>query len=192
MKNFFRNLTFSRTIILLSFLGSGVLGWMLYKEKQRLSNYEAAVPFAEQMVPKIISRAQELDELMKAAAREDFGNDVNGVNTYVRVQASDNNVHVGQVNVSKPKTDTIYSGGAGGSGRVEDTVYTITPSPDGQAEFTRSEIANFAYLLEQESRRIKVSRLLMRPTQKSQKDDQALEDRWTFDIDLRIRSRSEG
>jgi hypothetical protein len=193
MKNFFGNLTFSRAIILLSFLGSLVLGYMLYTEKQKLSNYDAGVAYADQAVPKIVTRARELDELIKAAAREDFSNDVNAVETYVRERALDPNVHVGQMDMSKPKTEVIFSGGPGGAGgSVRDTIFSVTPSSAGKSEFTRSEIANFAYLLEQDSRRMKISRLMIRPTQKNIKEDQSLEDRWDFELDLRIRSRSDG
>ena len=190
MKSFFGNLTFSRTIILLSFVGSAVLGWMLYKEKQKLAEYDAGVAYADTVVPKIVTHARELDELVKAAAREDFGNSMSAVESYVREKARDDNVHVGQMDISKPKEEVIFSGGAGG-GKVEDKVYTVEPSAAGKSEFTRSEIANFAYLLEQESRRVKVSRMLIRPTQKNVRDDEALEDRWTFELDLRIRSRTE-
>lgn len=193
MKSFFQNLTFSRAIILASFLGSMVLGYLLYQDKQRLAEYQDAIPHAEEMVPKIISRAQELDELMKAAASEDFAGGVSGMETYVRNKATDSKVHVGQVDTSKGKEIPIATGGAGGQGsRVIDTVYTITPSRDGKGEYTRSEIANFAYLLEQDRRAVKVTRLLLRPTQKGLKDDMAIDDRWTFDIDISIRSREEG
>lgn len=193
MKSFFQNLTFSRAIILASFLGSMVFGYLLYMDKQRLAEYENAIPYAEEMVPKIISKAHELEELMKAAASEDFAGGSERIETYVRNKAQDSKVHVGQVDTSKGKEIPIATGGAGGRGsQVVDTVYTITPSRDGKGEYSRSEIANFAYLLESERRAVKVTRLLLRPTQKGLKDDMAIEDRWTFDIDISIRSREEG
>lgn len=193
MKKFIQSMTFSRMIILASFVGSAVLGYLLYLEKQKLTGYEDAVPYAKEMVPKIVNRAEELDILQKAASKEDLGAGLSGIEKYVREQAQNVKVHVGLVDIGKGKEVVIASGGAGAQGsRVVDTVYPITPSRDGKGEYTRSEIANFAYLLEQNNSRIKVTRLLMRPTQKGLKDDQAIEDRWTFDIDMSIRSRVEG
>lgn len=193
MKSFFQNLTFSRTIILASFLGSAVLGYLLHKEKARLEAYEDAIPYADEIVPKIVSRSEELEELMKAAASADFAGGSSGMETYVRNKATDENVHVGQVNTGRGKEIAIATGGAGGQGsRVIDTVYRITPSKDGQGEYTRSEISNFAFLLEQDRGGLAVTRLLLRPTQKGYKKDQVVEDRWTFEIDVSVRSREEG
>jgi hypothetical protein len=184
----FSHLTLSRAIILGSFLGSAVVGYLLYREQERLGNYQAAIDAAPKLVPVLVNKAQELEDLMKATAREEFGTSVNALETYIYERAADPKVHLGQVDISKPIEQVIASARDGNPG-VRDLVYKISPASSAKGEYTRGEISNFIYLLEQDSRRVKVTGLTMTPTDKGPKLDKFLSDRWKYDIELRVREK---
>lgn len=188
--SFLEHLTLSRGIILGSFLGSAVVGWLLYREQQRLADLQAAVDEARNRVPLLVNKAQELEGLMKATSREDFGSSVQDLESYITARAKDPKVNLGQVEIGKPSEQVIQSARSGAPG-VRDLVYRVNPASSGKGEFSRGEISNFIYLLEQDSRRVKVTGLTMTPTDKGAKVDRLLSDRWKYDIELRVREKFE-
>jgi hypothetical protein len=185
-----QHLTLSRGIILGSFLGSGVVGWLLYREQQRLADLQLAVDEAQNRVPVLVNKAQELEGLIKATAREDFGSSVQALESYIVQRAADPKVSLGQVEISKPNEQVIQTARKDAPG-VRDLVYKITPASSAKGEYSRGEISNFLYLLEQDSRRVKVTGLTMTPTDKGAKVDRLLSDRWKYDVELRVREKFE-
>jgi hypothetical protein len=182
------HLTLSRGIIIGSFLGSGVVGFLLYRDQVRLENYQAAIDAAPNVVPVLVNKAQELEDLMKATAREEFGASVNALETYIYERAANPKVHIGQVDIAKPIEKIIAPARQSAPG-VRDIIYGIEPSTTPKREYTRGEVSNFAYLLEQDSRRVKVTGLELTPTDKSPKPDKFLSDRWNFKLEVRVREK---
>lgn len=178
----FKNMTLARWIILLSFLGSialAVTGVMFHQERKAL---EAAL---ETEVPR---RAQEIQILgqrytqLHAKVQREGWVGTENPESYVRKIAADPKVRLGQVKI-------VDQSGSSPARGVVDNKYVVRPQ-DRDRAVDRLRIANFAWKLENESSRVKVTGLRLDPERKMAEWEHA-PDAWSWEIELTSRQKVE-
>jgi hypothetical protein len=174
-----QHMNFARWVILLSFLGSAVLGYFVYEQKQNLTEAENQAELAPRVVKGLVTRAHELEALIKIAADRQ---DLDSIDSYITKTASAKQIEIGSVDI---KSQTRPYGTA-----FEDEIFTIKPpSIVRKPEYSRTKIANFAYMLERGTS-VRVTRLrLYTPTHRKFKAHEIGSDVWTFEMEVRQRRR---
>ena len=180
--SFFKNMTFARFVIVvggLLVIGMGVLDYMM---RQRLTDAELEAKRAPDVVQDIQRLGIEVDRLQKAKSAEGL-TALGDPEVYIRATSQKDKVNIGDVNInvaSKPQ-----------SAGVEDKIYTIQPK-DKRRSYNRTEIANFMYSLEENSRRVVVTNIDIDPAGKRAiKPHEISSDDWTFELELTSRQRRE-
>jgi hypothetical protein len=183
MKAFLARMNLARWIILLSILGSIGLGWFgftLHRRRVELTKaLETRVPLLAVDIQRL---SLEYTQLKREHSREGMIGQTNA-ESYVRAIGARGEVQIGQINISTPQATRPATG-------VKDEKYVITPQ-DRNRGFERLVIANFCYLLEKESKRVKVTRIHLDPEQKSLKPHEVSSDRWRWEIDVTSRQKDE-
>lgn len=180
-------MTFSRFVILMSFLGAAVFGYLYYQEREKqvvLDDflYELNGP---KSIQSLVQKALELNELQDRVTGSEFTLDGDvSLDSYIRFCAFE--AEIGQV-VATPKSQTLDRG------RIEDVVYTIKPNAGIDAQFPRTTIANMAYKLEAEDPRVRVTRLKLTYPKGVRVDPHQIyeNDLWDWEIEVRVRRRVE-
>ena len=178
------SLTFPRMMILASFVGSLVAGYLVWNKSQELEQLELDKMMAPTVVKSIQMKAVELDQLLSALNREGLKGDIiNDMETYIREKANDPKINIGQVDLSPSRTEPDKG--------IEDIKYKIRPKEKTQRA-RRGSIANFLYKLEQDSRRVKVTSIRIDPYEKL-KPGELGGDTWTFEAEITSRrAKAEG
>ena len=179
--SFLRGMSFPRVVFIVSVLASAVLGWFVYQRTQRLRQVERELARVEEVIKEIQEDAIFLDKLMKIADGEVLKGDQDDPETYIRSVAAADRVSVGQVNTTVSKRSPER--------QIEDRIYTIKPANKNQ-RYHRSQIGNFLYKLESDSRRVKVTSLRITPFGKL-KAGEIGNDEWVFETDITTRSKVE-
>jgi len=176
-----KNLTFSRMVILLSLLGSVVLGYLNYVKGARLNEMELEVANAPKLAAEIQQLSLQLKELQYKSSRDSFSA-LDDADLYVRTIAQEEKVSIGSVNVDPGERDV--------SKGIVDKIYSIVPT-DKKRPFTRVHISNFLYSLEEKSPRLRVTRFEMESPGRSVRPHEIGDDRWTFEAEITSRQRVE-
>lgn len=180
MIDFFKNLNFPRSVILLSLIASCVLGWFVYKGSERLSE----TAFEKQQAPKVVQQIHQLgfsvEELSALYSNEGLAGAEDDVELYVRRIAKERAVAVGDVEVRK-NSRSIGQG-------LEDVIYTLRPI-DTEASFSRLSLGNFLYRLEGKSNRVVVTKIELTPGNGRLRPGEIGDDRWDYVIEVTTRQR---
>ncbi len=183
MKNFLRNMTFPRGVILVSLVASLGLGVLVFQRKTRLREIEGELLGVPNLVKEIQQLGIEYTNLKQIASGEIVRGEQLDIETYIRQQAADKMVEIGQVDIT-PSAPRAFTGG------VEDRVFKIKPANTNQ-RYQRSRIGNFLYKLEADSRRVKVTNLKLTPANKRLKSGEVGDDLWTFEAAITVRTKVE-
>ena len=180
--SFLTGMNFPRLVIILSLIGSGVLAYFDFTLGQELAQLKDE---NSKRAPEIVTKIQERSLMLSQLARQidDEGWKGQGnPGSYVRAIAQDNNVRLGQVNVDPSNPDRFPNG-------VVDKKYTIKPV-NKERGWSRTNIANFLYKLEADSRRVKVTHLELNAPPKSRiKPHEFPPDEWTYSVEITSRQR---
>lgn len=180
MKSFFRDLSLARGIILGSLALSIVLavtGWRLHRERVEL---EVALA---QEVPDLARETQELSKRYSKLYDEAEMEGLKGQNdpqTYFRSLAADSKVKLGSLEITTPQAQRPSKG-------VIDIKYRIQPQAR-EGGFDRKKIANYLWLIEDRSRRVRVTSFSMQ-REGSLKAWEYGNDRWKWDIEVTSRQK---
>lgn len=176
----------ARWVILVSLVGSiglGTWGWKLHAERVELvSALEVEVPKRAQNIQVLSLRHS---ELRKDYDREGLiGQD--NPETYIRRLATDKDVALGGVRINALPDRSPAKG-------VVDRKFAISPQDEtkgsrGAAGYDRARIANYLWLLEQQSRRVRVTSIRFDPVQRTD-PWVAAKDKWSWDIELTSRQK---
>jgi hypothetical protein len=180
MKSFFAGLNLARVIILVSLVGSLVLGWLCWQRSQELTQLKADVN--TRMTPVIttlMQAAQRHTQLSQGLKGEGLQGQKDLV-SYIRQVAAKDKVEIGELNLTGQ--DGTPSQG------IVDKKYTIKPD-NNQSTFKRMTLVNFFYSLEKDSRRVKVTRIKIETTDKGLKTHEVPSDNWRFDAEVTSRQR---
>jgi hypothetical protein len=101
--------------------------------------------------------------------------------TYLRELAKDKDVLIGATAITKPTTNVSPVKG------VIDEKYTIKPQSTERG-FLRVNVANFMHLIEQRSRRMRVTKVRMLREGKPRENEYG-NDRWTWEIEVTSRQK---
>jgi len=173
----------ARWIIVGSLVASAALGangWRLHRDRVEL---EQALKV---QVPKLAQDIQALSrkysKLFKEAEREGLrGQD--DPQSYIRGLAQDPNVSLGAVDI-RPQSPTNPIKG------VVDKRYVISPQ-DKNRGFSKDRIANYMWLLEQQSRRVRVTNIRFEQEQKLKPWEFGDDLRWKWEIEVTSRQKEE-
>lgn len=169
--SFFQQMNFPRAVILgsvVASLGLGYFAWSLTQRKNDLVDQD------ERRVPALVKEIQGLSlELNQLQSRFDSDIFVKADNpqSYVRAISLEPNVRTGEMDVDT-KDDPFTKG-------IVDRKITIKPI-DKQRKYSRREISNFLYRLEEKSRRLRITHVKIEPQGKA-KPEEIHNDAWTFD-----------
>jgi hypothetical protein len=183
MKSFFKGINLARGIILVTVIGSLVLGALGYAQSRKLTEMQQAYDKdLEPLVKTIQDLGRKHTQLSKSMRQEGLAGQKDP-NSYIRTTATKDKVEIGDVKLTSSE-DARTRG-------IVDTKFRIRPS-DRDRQFMRSRIANFLYSLESDSRRVKVTDLTIEIAQKKIKPHEIPDDMWTFEAEVTSRQRAEG
>lgn len=178
-------LNFSRVVIILSFVGSAVLGWFVYQQHQQLKEVEDVLAIAPRSVQGLQERALQLEELERQVESDGLGGQADP-EEYIRAAARNPSVRIGSVETD-PLTDQEPAPG------IVDRRYKIEPAQitgNTAQGFGLDQIANYLYLLEQNSRRVRVTQIEIKPAVKrTLKAHETLPGTWDFSAQITTRER---
>ena len=144
-----------RIMIVALLIGSAVLGWFVWEQRGEIDRYkEALAPggLVEKTVERIQRGAFQYTQYKERSSTEGVkgAGDQGSIAEYVRGLAQSSKVQWGGIKIgaAKPKTATV------GSKTYKDTTVKITPQEKDQT-YDRHRIANYFYLLEKDSRKLK-------------------------------------
>ncbi|MDZ4773644.1 MAG: hypothetical protein SGI72_10975 [Planctomycetota bacterium] len=181
MKNFFQGFNLARGIILASVVGCLVLGFLCWKRSQQVADlrdaYQNRTPSAVKDLVQVAQRHTQLSQSLKGEGLKGQEDLV----SYIRRVGAKDRVEIGELNMTLQETPLTNG--------IIDKKYTIKPdSPT--ATFKRMMIVNFLYTLEDDSRRVKLTRVKMEVAdQKGLKTHEVPKDDWKFDCELTSRQR---
>lgn len=180
---FIRALNFARTVILLSFLGSAVLGYFVWQQSQQLQELESDLARAPLRLQQLQAQALQAADLERQAASENLGRQSNPED-YIRDIARNPDVEMGSVEI-----DPRERSGRG----YRDNIFDISPDKRSTDQaFSLGQIANFMYLLEQRSRRVRVTEVEIKPVgTRGRREHEVLPGDWTYDISMTTREKLE-
>jgi hypothetical protein len=174
-----------RIMIGLLLAGSVFLGWQAMQQRETIALYESAVSEggeAEQVAQRILRSAYSYTQYKERSAKEGVkGDGADQVNSYIFGVAADPNVLWGNPRIEKPREVERMKG-------YTDLIYTIKPA-EKDAWFDRARIANFFFLLEKNSRKLRITNIDLRAAQKNLKPHEIPEDRWYVDLKVTMRER---
>lgn len=176
------SLNFPRVVIGLSLVGSAALAYVDFNLGQELERLEEENRvMAPALSTKIQERSLMLSQLTKQAEGEGWKGQGNP-GSYVRTIAQDANVRLGQVDVAPSNPDRFPGG-------FVDMKYTIKPV-NKERGWSKTNIANFLYKLEFDSRRVRVTHLELTPPAKQRiKPHEFPPDEWTYDVEITSRQK---
>jgi len=183
-KDVLGNMTWPRWLMVIcavSSVGLAANGWRLYSERTDLQTElaEAAPARAQdiQFLGKLYSKLQ------ADAEREGFVTQ-DKPDLYFRGIATDEAVQLGQIDVDPASPRSFFKG-------TLDLTYTLRPQVNkSDVGFPRDRLANFMYLIEQKSGRVRVTRVRLDPFQKA-KAWEPTDDRWKWEIAATSRAKDE-
>lgn len=183
VRDFFGAMNLARWIIVLGLLGSIGLasnGWRLHERRAALQDELAeAIPARAQNIQFL---GQLYSKLQADAEREGFVTQ-DKPDLYFRGIATDETVKLGQIEVAPTDPRSFYKG-------TVDLSYTLRPSVSKDESYPRDRLANFMYLIEQKSGRVRVTRVRLDPAQRL-KQWEISDDRWKWEITATSRAKDE-
>jgi hypothetical protein len=182
MKDFIAGLNFPRAVILLSFVASAALAWFDFELGSELEVLRRAeTEQAPQLVRNIQEHSIRLTQLQNQL-RDDVWVGQNDPGLYARTVAQDNDVSLGQVDVT-PSNDDRLGGG------IVDKKYTIRPVNKDRG-WSKENLGNFLYMLEKKSHQVRVTRVKITPPSRSRlKPHEVPPDEWTYEAEITSRQR---
>lgn len=180
MKSFFQNMNFVRGVMLVCFIAAIALGYLAYKDKAYVEDLEDKVDRAAGILAhQVQERAVHLNQLKKIESGSEFGA-LEDTQYYIRQTALLNTVNVDQVDITPNRAkENVVPG-------TKDESWSIRPRDRARA-FSRSQIANFLYMLEARSPFVVVTHAEFRLEKKGRPEEHP-SDRWTYEADITIRS----
>ncbi|MEZ6017619.1 MAG: hypothetical protein R3F49_21095 [Planctomycetota bacterium] len=170
-----------RILIVLLVLGCGFLGWTAYNQQQRLTYLRGALA-ADGLVPKTVASIQQSAELYSTYKDRGASDKLQGEDprVYISARAGHPRVMIGRVDITPGREADVTRG-------VVDRPYRIEPN-DRKASFNRANIANFLYKLEEDSQRVKVTYIDMKPATKTPEGERPV-DLWQLTAGISTREK---
>ena len=182
MKQLFSNLNLARWILLVSLVLSLVLAFTGWRLHQRRVELQASL---DTQVPRLAQEIQVYSRRYSRLYEEAEGAGLTGqkdAQTYLRELAADRDVQLGGVDITKQAPFTPSRG-------IVDIKYVIRPQSRDRG-FVRVNLANFMHLIEQRSRRMRVTHVRL----DREGNPRAWEygnDRWKWELEVTSRQKQD-
>ncbi|MCE9594030.1 MAG: hypothetical protein K8S98_07550 [Planctomycetes bacterium] len=189
MKAFFHNMTVERWVILTSFivaLGLGGVGFFKF-HRERVELEDALKADVIKLAQDTQASAMKYSKLYKEADLQELTGSQSNMESFVRTLATRKEASLGQIDVRISESPNTLRKG------VQDLRYTLQPQNRERA-FSRIGIANYLYLLESESRRLRVSHLRLTLSPKNLKEwdfPPNNPEQWFWDAEVLSRQKSD-
>jgi hypothetical protein len=181
MKAFFKGFNLARGIILASVVGCLALGFLCWTRSQEVSNLQDAYKNRTAAAVKDLVQIAQRHTLLSQSLKGEGLKGQEDLTSYIRRVGAKDRVEIGELNLSN--TEQGLTNG------IVDKKYTIKPDNPLQT-FKRMMIDNFLYTLEDDSRRVKLTRVKLEVAdQKGLKTHEVPKDEWKFDCELTSRQR---
>jgi hypothetical protein len=178
MKHFFQGFNLARGIIVVSLLGSLVLGFLCWKRSSELQEMREDLDSRMKPTVQALMQAAQTHSKLSNNLKSEGLKEFKDFETYIRRIAAKDKVEVGDVDLS-PSEAPLTRG-------VIDKKYHIK-SKDRERSFSRLKITNFLTELERASGRVKVTSAKIENAEKRLKPEAVPEDFWTFEADVTSR-----
>jgi len=181
VSDFFRNLNLPRFIILICLTASAVLGYFVFERTERFAQIQRELVMVEKVIKEIQQNSMELERL-QALSRDDKFKEDQAAESFIRQISGEQVVQLGQVKIqnrAKPQGKGIL-----------DKIYELEPQHSKEQKFSRDQIGNFLYLLEERGTGVKVTSIDLRPVGKFRAGE-ITNDEWTYKIKLTSRTKKE-
>ena len=165
MKQFFSNMSVERWVIVTSLLLATALGSVGFFKfhRERVVLEDALEADIVQLAQQTHSAAMKYSRLYKEADLQELTGSQGNMESFLRTLATRKEASLGQVDVKiSESANSIRKG-------VQDIRYTVQPQNRDRA-FQRIGIANFLFMIEDESRRLRVSHLRLTLSPKNLKE----------------------
>jgi hypothetical protein len=185
IKSFFASMNLARWIMVLGGVGAVALaanGWRLYSQRQELDQALRKGGKVEQTINRIQYLGKLVTKLQADADREGLTGMQADPSSYFRALAAHEKVRLGSVDIRAESPQEVYRG-------TQDFVYSIKPASD--KGYARDKIMNYLYMVEQQSRRLKVTQIQMTPEQRQQKEWEVGNDLWKWNLQVTSRTKEE-
>ena len=197
MSAFLSGFNSARALILIFLIGSCVFGYMAFEQHGKLGKLrgDLGLDSKSQLDPSLMipggtkARYQRSMENLVAAAKmhTNLSDEIDGDGVaresspmvYIRKQKDLRKVALGRVDIT-PRTAQPVRG-------VTDSNYMIKPE-DPKASFTRDQVSNFFFSLEDGSPRVRVTELEVKTANKV-KDEELPPDAWTMTCTVTLRDK---
>lgn len=179
-----------RIMIVALLIGSAFLGWRAWEQQGEINRYEEALKpngLVEKTVERIQRKAYQYTQYKERSATEGVkgAGDEGSIAEYVRGHAQGAKVQWGGVKIGKAKEKIASIG----KKSYKDTSYKVTAQEKDQT-YDRHRIANLFYLLEKESRKVKITDINLSTAGKTLSHE-IPNDAYDVDFTLTVRERAE-
>ncbi len=175
-----KKVTLARWIILFSMIGAAALGWFGWNLRQeRLALQDAlATKEVEALSQGLLVKALQHSQLYREFENTGTGPQDN-LASYIARRAADKDVRLGAVSLSN--REESLRGALDKKIRIE---------PQLARGVERTQVANFLYYLEKDSRRLYVTSVKLEPEQKRLKEHEVPDaDRWLWEAEVTVRQK---
>ncbi|GEM_PF-1424767 len=184
---FLKTMTFAQGMIIICLVGSIALAPRLFSNHNKIKSLTAAVAEGGEL-SSLVARIQSNSQLYSQLHEQKSGESLQGqgrATEYILRVAGGDSVDLGRINLPKP------SRASAGSGAFDET-FTIKPADPNRA-FDRTRIGNFLFSLEDGTRRLRVTQLILTALNEAGKTrvkhEEFPSDNWAFSCKVTSRSR---
>lgn len=168
--SFLKNMTFARAMILVCLASSGGLGYQVWKKQEKIRDQGLSLEPGgriERLVQEIQTLSKQYTQLHDKADDEALMTGKQNPISYITKIAGEDKVEIGRVDIKASERQLSTS--------MVDNNFSITPATKN-VKYSKTNIANFLFTLEQKSRRVRVTELRIDALNRDGKTRIALED----------------
>ena len=180
----FANLNFARVLIISMLVVSIPLGWMAWERNGQIAELRAALA-KQGEVENTVRDIQALSRRHSALVREVDAEGIVGQanpRSYITKIAYREEIELAQLKID-PSTREPIKG-------VVDNIYRVTSSQKDKS-FGRVRLGNFFFMLEEKSRRVRVTELKLETANRRLKPHEFPDDQWTFECKVTSREKKD-
>ena len=174
--------TFARVVIFLCVVLSGALGVLAWSQQQKIGEMREALGSGgeiERLTREIQQFSRKHTDLSRQAEGDLLTGEDKTPESYIRSVAYRDDVRMGQIEVDPDERDDK---------NFVDMIYRIN-ADDKEKKFSRLNLANFFYKLEEKSNRVKVTMLEIKAAEKRLESHEIPGDSWTFKAEVTLRKK---
>lgn len=184
MKAFFQNINLPRALILVSLVGIVAASVVVFRWRGEVEVMRRQLDVEVPKLAHDMLASGQRHSMLSGSLKGDQLSAQANVETYIRSTAQKDNVDIGEIGEIRLSEYVPIKG-------IVDKKYSFTPK-DKQRAWERLRLINFFFSLEDDSPRIKLTRVKLENAEKRLKPHEIPDDRWIFEAEVSSRQRAEG